>query len=79
MLVLEWFENFRLRQQLEAGVDAARVFWRSEVLREGRPIKDSCHAHLTERSKIANRTLDSPALPARNSPSTCSQWIFPKT
>ena len=35
LLVLEWFENFRLRHALEAGRDAARAFWRSEVLREG--------------------------------------------
>jgi site-specific recombinase XerD len=34
-LVLEWFENFRLRAELEAGRDAARAFWRHEVLREG--------------------------------------------
>ena len=37
LLVLEWFENFRLRQQLEAGREAARIFWKAEVLREGRP------------------------------------------
>jgi len=36
LLVLEWFENFRLRNELPAGRDAARVFWKSEVLREGR-------------------------------------------
>jgi site-specific recombinase XerD len=35
LLVLEWFENFRLRAELEAGRDAARAFWRLEVLREG--------------------------------------------
>jgi len=35
LLVLEWFENFRLRHELEAGRDAAKAFWRSEVLREG--------------------------------------------
>jgi integron integrase len=35
LLVLEWFENFRLRYELAAGRDAARVFWKSEVLREG--------------------------------------------
>jgi integron integrase len=34
LLVLEWFENFRLRNQLGADRDAARTFWRSEVLRE---------------------------------------------
>lgn len=37
LLLLEWFENFRLRYELEAGREAARRFWRSEVLREGRP------------------------------------------
>jgi len=37
LLVLEWFENFRLRHELEAGREAAKVFWRAEVLREGRP------------------------------------------
>lgn len=36
LLVLEWFENFRLRHQMEAGKAAARAFWRSEVLREDR-------------------------------------------
>lgn len=37
LLVLEWFENFRLRHGLEAGKDAARSFWRTEVKCEGRP------------------------------------------
>ncbi|BCX48695.1 hypothetical protein HAHE_26030 [Haloferula helveola] len=37
LLVLEWFENFRLRNELDAGRDAAKAFWRTEVLREGRP------------------------------------------
>lgn len=36
LLVLEWFENFRLRHGQEAGREAAKVFWRMEVLREGR-------------------------------------------
>ena len=36
LLVLEWFENFRLRHELEAGREAAKAFWRSEVTREGR-------------------------------------------
>jgi integron integrase len=34
--VLEWFENFRLRNELEAGREAARTFWKSEVTREDR-------------------------------------------
>lgn len=36
LLVLEWFENFRLRHEFAAGRDAAMAFWKSEVLREGR-------------------------------------------
>jgi len=35
--VLEWFENFRLRYELEDGSDAAKAFWRMEVVREDRP------------------------------------------
>ncbi len=35
LLVLEWFENFRMRYELEAGRPAAKAFWRAEVLREG--------------------------------------------
>ena len=34
LLVLEWFENFRMRQDMEAGRAAARAFWKHEVLRE---------------------------------------------
>jgi integron integrase len=37
LLLLEWFENFRLRSELDAGRDAAKLFWRQEVLREDRP------------------------------------------
>ncbi|MGL5016609.1 MAG: integron integrase [Luteolibacter sp.] len=36
LLVLEWFENFRLRYELEAGREAAKAFWKAEVRREGR-------------------------------------------
>jgi integron integrase len=35
LLVLEWFENFRMRHDLVAGRAAAKAFWRVEVLREG--------------------------------------------
>ena len=35
LVFLEWFENFRLRHELESGREAARAFWRAEVLREG--------------------------------------------
>jgi integron integrase len=37
LLVLEWFENFRLRHDLGASRDAAKHFWRQEVLCEDRP------------------------------------------
>ena len=37
LLVLEWFENFRLRHELEASRGAVRVFWKTDVLREDRP------------------------------------------
>jgi hypothetical protein len=36
LVVLEWFENFRMRQELPAGREAAKAFWRSEVTPEGR-------------------------------------------
>lgn len=36
LLVLEWFENFRLRCEMTAGRDAAKAFWRAEVIRDGR-------------------------------------------
>jgi hypothetical protein len=32
LLVLEWFENFRMRHDLNAGRDAARAFWKMEVI-----------------------------------------------
>ena len=35
LLVLEWFENFRLRNGMDAGREAARAFWRTDVLRDG--------------------------------------------
>lgn len=37
LLVLEWFENFRLRHELPAGRDSAKKFWRAEVITEDRP------------------------------------------
>jgi site-specific recombinase XerD len=36
LLVLEWFENFRMRHEMVAGRESAKHFWRTEVLREGR-------------------------------------------
>ena len=36
LLLLEWFENYRLRHELEAGREAAKSFWRTEVIREDR-------------------------------------------
>jgi integron integrase len=32
LLVLEWFENFRMRYGLEAGREAAKAFWKAEVM-----------------------------------------------
>lgn len=37
LLVLEWFENFRLRHHLDANESGAKEFWRRDVLREDRP------------------------------------------
>lgn len=31
-MLLEWFENFRMRNELKAGKESARIFWRSDVL-----------------------------------------------
>ncbi len=36
LLVLEWFENFRLRHELESGREAVTLFWENDVLRPGR-------------------------------------------
>ncbi len=36
LVLLEWFENFRLRHELAAGREAAKLFWKSEVIREDR-------------------------------------------
>jgi site-specific recombinase XerD len=36
LLVLEWFENFRLRHELPASREAAKVFWKTEVTRVDR-------------------------------------------
>jgi hypothetical protein len=36
LLVLEWMENFRLRHDLAAGREAAKLFWRTEVTGAGR-------------------------------------------
>ena len=35
LVLLEWFENFRLRHELAANRDAAKVFWTTEVKRDG--------------------------------------------
>jgi hypothetical protein len=39
LLVLEWFENFRLRHELAAGRDAAKLFWSRKGLRPTRLLK----------------------------------------
>ena len=36
LLILEWFENYRLRHDLSAGREAAKIFWKTEILREDR-------------------------------------------
>jgi len=40
LLLLEWFENFRLRHELPAGREAARAFWQIEANPEGRERED---------------------------------------
>ena len=35
LMLLEWFENFRLRLRLEAGREAAVLFWKEEVVAKG--------------------------------------------
>ena len=35
LVLLEWFENFRLRHELTANRDAAVSFWNTEVKRDG--------------------------------------------
>ena len=37
LLVLEWFENFRLRHELPADRESAKKFWRAEVIKADRP------------------------------------------
>lgn len=40
LLLLEWFESFRLRHELAAGREAAKKFWKMEVIREDRLRED---------------------------------------
>ena len=35
LMLLEWFENYRLRYGLDANREAADIFWKNDVLREG--------------------------------------------
>ena len=35
LMLLEWFESFRLRLKLEAGREAAILFWKEEVVAKG--------------------------------------------
>jgi integron integrase len=39
LVLLEWFENFRLRHEMEAGREAANAFWKAEVQPKGRERK----------------------------------------
>ncbi|MDB4437992.1 hypothetical protein N9195_00225 [bacterium] len=34
-ILLEWFENFRLRHSLDASRETAALFWKDQVKREG--------------------------------------------
>ena len=52
LLVLEWFENFRLRYELPAGREAATRFWREEVRKEGRPREPWSRKGLRPRDQI---------------------------
>jgi len=36
LLVLEWYENYRQRHELEAGRESARIFWKNDVLSQDR-------------------------------------------
>lgn len=73
LVVLEWFENFRLRYELEAGRPAARIFWQKEVLREGRPREDwqleqweaALHWYLKWLEACAEAQADHRSLPER--------------
>ncbi len=40
LVLLEWMENFRLRAGLDAGREAAKVFWAEEVIGHGRVRED---------------------------------------
>ena len=40
LVFLEWMENFRLRMNLEAGREAAKIFWREEVAGPDRERED---------------------------------------
>ena len=73
MLVLEWFENFRLRHDLKAGRESVRAFWRAEVQREGRPREDwqleqweaALHWYLNWLEACAKAHADHRSLPER--------------
>ena len=47
LMVLEWFENFRLRCNLPAGREAAIRFWKLEVIAKG-PREDWQLEHLSK-------------------------------
>jgi integron integrase len=73
LLVLEWFENFRLRHELEAGREAVRAFWQKDVLREGSPREDwqleqweaALHWYLNWLEACAEANADHRSLPER--------------
>lgn len=73
LLVLEWFENFRLRHELAAGREAVRAFWKTEVRREGRLREDwqleqweaALHWYLKWLEACAEAKADHRSLPER--------------
>ncbi len=73
LLVLEWFENFRLRHELAAEREAVRAFWRAEVLREGclredwqlEQWEDALHWYLKWLEACAEVKADHRSLPER--------------
>jgi len=73
LLVLEWFENFRLQHELVAGRETIRAFWKTQVLREGRPREDwqleqwedALHWYLKWLEACAESGADHRSLPER--------------
>jgi hypothetical protein len=52
LVLLEWFENFRLRHEMKAGREAANVFWSRKGLRPTRLLKSFAHAIFNARRSV---------------------------